>query len=141
MCSYWDDVKNAESTKHGKKKEDNAANKAEKDARRAEARRIAKEEELAMLDYGKKGKAKSSTKKVRVKAWNIAPQASLFPYRSLRANSQLGRRRRSNRRPNRPHYLLNRRRTSPLRCEQCTTSCKQFNWPCRTSMRRWSGRK
>ena len=79
MCSYWDNVKNAESTKHGKKKEDNAANKAEKDARRAEARRIAKEEELAMLDYGKKGKAKSSTKKVRVKACSLAPQASLFP--------------------------------------------------------------
>eukprot|EP00656_Telonema_subtile_P043842 TRINITY_DN5013_c0_g1_i2.p1 TRINITY_DN5013_c0_g1~~TRINITY_DN5013_c0_g1_i2.p1 ORF type:complete len:230 (+),score=93.03 TRINITY_DN5013_c0_g1_i2:139-828(+) len=51
---HWEGVKASESSKRGKKKEEAGASKEEKDARRAEARRLAKEEELSMLDYGKK---------------------------------------------------------------------------------------
>lgn len=59
---HWAGVKKSESSKRDKKKEDGAASKEQKDARRAEARRLAKEEELAMLDYGKKTKTKSKPK-------------------------------------------------------------------------------
>lgn len=51
---HWAGVKASESTKRGAKKEEASSSKEERDARRAEARRLAKEEELAMLDYGKK---------------------------------------------------------------------------------------
>merc|ERR1711865_62105 len=56
---YWDGVKQEEhGGKKNKKKEEKGASKEDKDAKRAEARQLAKQEELEMLNYGKKAASK-----------------------------------------------------------------------------------
>merc|ERR1712086_723905 len=68
---HWDGVNKAErGGKKDKKKEAAGASKKEKDARKAEARKLAKQEELDMLNYGKKDKTskkKPSANKVTQK--------------------------------------------------------------------------